>query len=1109
MSRIKFSYEAVDGGIVLRLLESRTLRSDAPIAVEEWVKRTSDLGLSAVARVLALSEDSESSVEPKAGGIFIDHHTIAELTEPQALSLSLPPATRLTLQIETQNLITDTDFRIIGRWIGEANRPSRARRDGAFLLVNDQRYRVPQPLFDLIEAIDDFGVGSRSPVERDLSAIARLQELLPEEARDQLRVDSYFSSFRVRHATSFSLSLRTVDRSFDFDPILFGRSISDRPATEGALIDEAESLLTAHQNDLFARERFRSSDACKSTYVIERGVYVTVDPSLRKGLTVVRQMQGADSDTRKKFVRTPQLYLKEALAGVLSEDDIEKLFIETEQYSARVIDVGIWSPPVLPWIKGESNDWLPEKFGLRVGGEYVVLNVDQLAPLREQIIEAAKLGEPYIEFGKDRVRIPATEETQDALRDLVGLVRPTMGDRKTDENRPKDEIEARHKNVLLVEENFDAVGFRRTIKPRLDLKRGIPSAVKPTLMKHQLGGLNWLQEVWGLGYSGGLLADDMGLGKTLQALAFLSWLREGANAAVASSDLAGPILIVAPTGLLANWEKEHATHLFEPGLGNICRVYGRHLKELKVDRSNDIDRGIPSLDRRELQQSNWVLTTYETLRDYHLSFASIRFACVVFDEIQKVKSPSSLLTRAAKTLNSTFVLGLTGTPIENQLADLWCLMDIIAPGTLGDLKSFCRDYPPDDEAKLEELRRAMLDPSATGPAPVLRRMKADHLDGLPRKHIHIRRRPMQGIQAQNYSDVVARAKEPEAGPILETLHFLRGVSLHPTWPPTSEIADPRSFIEKSARLTETFLILDEISAQREKVLIFLESLDLQEQLALIIQKRYGLARRPMQINGEVGGEKRQKLVDKFQAEVGSFDVMILSPRAGGVGLTLTSANHVIHLSRWWNPAVEDQCTDRVYRIGAKRDVHVYYPLAVHPVYGSGSFDELLHALLERKRLLSSRMLVPPVDADADRKWFADKLGRKTSTSPPVEIAEVDLMEPMAFENWALRRCIALGWEAYRTPRSHDGGADGLLSHRISGARAIVQCKHRQDVESACGPEAIENLLRARSNYSGVTRLFALTNAKRFSKAAEERARNQGVQLIARGELEYWPHQLSE
>jgi SNF2 family DNA or RNA helicase len=204
------------------------------------------------------------------------------------------------------------------------------------------------------------------------------------------------------------------------------------------------------------------------------------------------------------------------------------------------------------------------------------------------------------------------------------------------------------------------------------------------------------------------------------------------------------------------------------------------------------------------------------------------------------------------------------------------------------------------------------------PAPMLRRMKADELVGLPEKKIHVRKRQMPDEQARIYADIVSRAKEPDSGPMLETLHLLRGVSLHPIWPPAGEIEDQKSFINQSARLTETFLILDEIAAQKEKALIFLESLDLQEHLSLMIKTRYGLKRRPMQINGEVGGEKRQALVDQFQAQRGSFDVMILSPRAGGVGLTLTSANHVIHLSRWWNPAVEDQCTDRVYRIGQDR-----------------------------------------------------------------------------------------------------------------------------------------------------------------------------------------------
>jgi hypothetical protein len=566
---------------------------------------------------------------------------------------------------------------------------------------------------------------------------------------------------------------------------------------------------------------------------------------------------------------------------------------------------------------------------------------------------------------------------------------------------------------------------------------------------------------------------------------------------------------VAPTGLLANWEKEHDNHLHAPGLGEICRAYGRHLKILKTSSTRDVDRGAPSLDHRRIQHASWVLTTYETLRDHHLSFASIPFACAVFDEMQKIKSPSSLLTRAAKTLNANFTLGLTGTPIENQLADLWCIMDIINPGCLGDLKNFSAKYPPDDLEALKQLHRTLLLAESESPAPMLRRMKADELDGLPQKKIHIRNRQMPEEQARIYANIVTRAKEPTSGPMLETLHLLRGVSLHPIWPPAGEIKDQKSFIDQSARLTETFLILDEIAAKKEKVLIFLESLDLQEHLALMIKSRYNLKRRPMQINGEVSGEKRQALVDLFQAQGGTFDAMILSPRAGGVGLTLTSANHVIHLSRWWNPAVEDQCTDRVYRIGQDRMVHVYYPMALHPLYGESSFDALLNALLIRKRDLSQRMLLPPVNAKQDQNWFAENLGRKIPQNviPLIEIEDIDVMEPTAFERWVLGRCISFGWEASRTPTSYDGGADGVLLHRASGARAIVQCKHTQGDNNACGPEAVDDLLRARANYVGQARLFVLTNAGRFSRSTLERAEKHGIELIGRKELPYWPRQL--
>lgn len=174
-------------------------------------------------------------------------------------------------------------------------------------------------------------------------------------------------------------------------------------------------------------------------------------------------------------------------------------------------------------------------------------------------------------------------------------------------------------------------------------------------------------------------------------------------------------------------------------------------------------------------------------------------------------------------------------------------------------------------------------------------------------------------------------------------------------------------------------VLDRIAESGEKALVFLESLDLQEadQLPTVLQRRYGLSRLPMVINGQVTTEARQARVDAFQRERG-FDVMLLSPKAGGVGLTLTAANHVVHLSRWWNPAVEDQCSDRVYRIGQAKPVHIYYPLAILAGAEESSFDVQLQRLMERKRQLAQNLLAAPAFSREDyQDLLAETMRGKT------------------------------------------------------------------------------------------------------------------------------------
>jgi hypothetical protein len=1105
MPRPSFQNRIDEKGALLTLVEKRLFGGARILPPDVWMEAVGDLAFAGLARVMALVEANDGSAAIVEDGVLVAHPAIAAFTEPQAQSLSLPQAVPFALNIETDKLITDRAFSINFGWVDAKNRPVFANRTGAILERGGNRYRIPEPLFSIIGSIEAFHSADTRDDATRFAALARLQENFPKEERDRLRLDPYIGRFRVLHATAFSLHLETAGASFNFDPVLFGRRIAERIRDpEEPAISEAEGLLPPHLQEVFARQRFPREDGVRDRYAIEGGVYVYLDPVLKEALGVVHKMQHADTETRRRFIRSPQLYLREALGENVDEANLETLFVETEQYSERVVDIGLWEPPILPWIKREPNTWLPERFGVQIGDKYLTLEPSDLAPLRNAIEDAMSRGDQVVRLREEE--IPATRRTLDALSSLIGEIKP--GAQASDSEAPRSEEKSK-KHVLIVNENFERVDFTRELLERsVQVSARCPAAVRLTLKAHQMSGLAWIQECWKRGYPGVLLADDMGLGKTLQALAFLAWLREALDYVVGQRRPKGPFLVVAPTGLLANWLAEHDRHLFEPGLGEVCRAYGRHLAHLKRSNASDVETGIPALEPSKIREADWVLTTYETLRDYHMSFAAIPFAAAVFDEMQKVKNPASLNTRAAKTVNADFILGLTGTPIENQLEDLWSIIDILNPGRLGDLKGFSATYRAENLKSLEELRYTLLEPSEVGPAAILRRLKADHLEGLPEKIVHVLPRTMPAEQAHAYSTAIARAKGEGAGRMLETLHQLRGISLHPVWPQTGAVPDPDAYIQQSARLIETFAILDRIKGKGEKALIFVESLDMQERLALIIKKRYQLPKEPMRINGEISGERRQKTVDEFQTRRGSFDVLILSPKAGGVGLTLTAANHVIHLSRWWNPAVEDQCTDRIYRIGQDQSVNVYYPMALHPEYGDGSFDGLLNGLLDRKRDLGRRMLIPPVNAKQDEAWFAERLLQERTEDPkldPVNFDEIDCMEPQSFERWALQRMAACGYTADRTPRSHDSGADGVLVHQLSGSRIIIQCKLKQSVGSLCDDEAIDDLLRARAAYGGgPVQLIALTNALGFTSRATRRAKEHAIALIAREELSKWP-----
>ena len=479
--------------------------------------------------------------------------------------------------------------------------------------------------------------------------------------------------------------------------------------------------------------------------------------------------------------------------------------------------------------------------------------------------------------------------------------------------------------VYQTKENFESDVYTKALKKR-PIVFGVLPKMRSALKPHQVAGVGWLSAVYLAGWPGVLLADDMGVGKTIQALAFMALLKE--NGVLRRGR---PALIVAPTSLLSNWQNEHELHLVPPGLDGKLVAYGRSLRDLRLAGGNEAERASELLDTATMRNASWVLTTYETLRDYQFSFARIPFSCVILDEVQKAKNPRSRLTAALKSINSDFTIGLTGTPVENSLADLWTISDIVAPGLLPPLNEFARAYPPKDSEALLRLSQKLLEsqPGSDGspvPSFALRRMKADIAADLPEKHPgnnepgSLQVEDMPRLQADKYSDVDAQAQSGKLG-ILRALHDFRSISLHPIDPAAlSGQMDAKSYIAQSARMRRAFEILKEIHSKNEKVLIFVNSRKIPNVLVTLIERSFNCPS-PMIIRGDVFTQRRQPTVDEF-SQLHGFAALILSPRAAGVGLNITAANHVIHLDRWWNPAVEDQCTDRAYRIGQKKPVWV-------------------------------------------------------------------------------------------------------------------------------------------------------------------------------------------
>jgi SNF2 family DNA or RNA helicase len=466
-----------------------------------------------------------------------------------------------------------------------------------------------------------------------------------------------------------------------------------------------------------------------------------------------------------------------------------------------------------------------------------------------------------------------------------------------------------------------------------------PADFSGELRRYQERWLAWLSFLGDLGV-GAVLADDMGLGKTVQLLALISATasapaNRSGNAGVQGGSF-GKTLLVCPMSLVGNWQRE-ATR-FTPNL----RVHVHH----------GADRLAGGDFAAAVEDADLVITTYQIATRDRETLSAARWARVVCDEAQAIKNHATAQAKAVRALPAASRVAVTGTPVENQLSELWSIMEFTNPGLLGSASSFRENYavPVERHGSQEasdRLRRI------TRPF-VLRRLKTDKsiISDLPDKQeikvwCNLTQEQASLYQA-TVTDMLARIEEADGdiqrrGLVLATMARLKQVCNHPA----HLLGDGSRLAGRSGKLERLEEICEEIAADGDKALLFTQYAEWGRLLQPYLSSRIGCT--VAFLHGGVPKKQRDAMVARFQSADEPI-LFLLSLKAGGTGLNLTSANHVIHVDRWWNPAVEDQATDRAFRIGQRRDVQVRKFVCV------GTLEEKIDAMIESKKDLAEQIV---------------------------------------------------------------------------------------------------------------------------------------------------------
>lgn len=932
--------------------------------------------------------EEQGLAEPMANGYHIGAENIAGLDDEQADVLNLPPRFPGEFHTEISGRTGNSGFRVIATTVINGQTAPFTRKGPFIYLTSTEIYRLTPPELFALQALDHHQ--HLLPDDRGEGANLRLMAELQTAQRNGMNLDlGHFHKLDVVVPEGIGVvATKMPDGSLFLSPSLGDGST---PEELGKRWDQLDF----------------ETDTGGALRIGKR--VVLLEPEKIQAVKEVFGNRRIPADKVQEFIETPGAFLDASLVNLelgfsVRVEGVGKLqHMEFGEADAKKQD----------WFALDKLPAPPESL------PKVIQSEEELTQFQEAVEAAWGQGADTLSFNGETIDVSDRQAVSAQLEQITDKLRNPQSNAElleddTPFSKEKLSLVLKEAEELHAELQQKAKHSPSTAEPDWGLyarqpfphqKEGISWMLSliEQARNERADNLYRLQ--------GALLADDMGLGKTYMGLVAVGeYLRRQKE----SDKQQKPVLVVAPLSLLENWEDEvGVTYNGIPFKDIVVLQSGRDLAKYRVkgekreaaqmaeilDNDQVLDEDAiryalhigPDAGAKRLdQERRLVLATYQTLRDYQFSLCRIDWGMVIFDEAQNIKNPNTLQTRAAKGLKADFKLLATGTPVENSLGDFWCLMDTAQPGLLGNWTTF-RDtwikpiLAADDESR-DSVRASLGQELRDNVGPfMLRRVKEDQLTGLPSKTIRCGvpqqdhgnvvyakelTSTMSGYQLRAYEDVLKGYRDQQAtedmrGKALSVLQQLREISLHPRLRHekeliTNDAGSARKVMSESAKLQVLLTSLDAIRKRGEKVILFMVTKRLQRLLKLWLDQIYGLD--IAVINGDTAAvsEKsdvlsRKQLIAEFEA-VSGFNILIMSPVAAGVGLTVVGANHVIHLERHWNPAKEAQASDRVYRIGQTKPVNIHLPAVLHPEYDA--FDVHLDRLLRGKLMLKDAVVTP-------------------------------------------------------------------------------------------------------------------------------------------------------